>query len=164
MIKVVSRLASLMIVAGALVFFSNCGGDDPKPSREEQQLNKLKKEWSITGASLEGDATRINDFTNFKLNLSTITFNKNSPQGPYNYSVSGSRPVIGPWPASGQFDLIPGANGDTGTLVRKNDNIPMIYTISSTGQLTLEFNCSSCSYPPTGRTKEVNGQWVFTFN
>ncbi|MBX2966037.1 MAG: hypothetical protein KF845_07820 [Cyclobacteriaceae bacterium] len=160
MIKAATRLASLLIVAGVLVFFSNCGGSDPKPSREEQQLTKLKKEWSITGASFEGDDTRINDFTNFKLNLSGVTFNKNSPKGPYNYTLSGSKPDPGPWSGSGgNFELFPGVSGDTGTLAR-GDGVAITYNINSSGHLSLAFFYGGDS---GGRTEQIIGDWVFTF-
>jgi hypothetical protein len=171
MIKVVSRLASLVIVAGALVFFSNCGGDDPKPSKEEQQFNKLKKTWTIVatnGASLsQGGAAvdRTADFTGFTLNLSANTFDKNSPSGPYDFSVSGTRPTPSPWPSNGEWSIAVVGTGDTGSLLRTDADgvsnpISIAYNISSNGQLTLTFECEDCDYSGS-RTEEVNGVWTF---
>jgi hypothetical protein len=164
MIKVVSRLASLVIVAGALVFFSNCGGDDPKPSKEEQQFNKLKKAWTIVatnGASLSQGGVAVDrtaDFTGFTLSI-TGTFNSNNPDGPYNYTVSGDRPTPSPWPESGTWEFAIIGTGDNGTLLR-SDGIDILYSIASNGQLTLSFECENCTYDGS-RTEEVNGTWTF---
>lgn len=171
MIKVVSRFASLLIVAGALVFFSNCGGDDPKPSKEEQQFNKLKKEWTMltsNGASLSQNGSTVDrtlDFTGFKLNLSANTFNKNAPAGPYNFTVSGTRPNPSPWPNSGKWSIAVVGAGDTGSLLRTDADgvsnpISITYNINSNGQLTLTFECDDCDYAGS-RTEEVNGLWTF---
>lgn len=138
MIKVVSRLASLMIVAGALVFLSNCGGDDPKDPAQKVQLEKLSTTWNIVSATLDG-TTRTADFTGFTLTISG-TFNSNDPDGPYNYSVSGTRPTPSPWPASGQWEFAVLGTGDTGTLLR-SDGVDVTYSISSNNQLTLSFAC-----------------------
>ncbi|MDH4057505.1 MAG: hypothetical protein OEU76_02015, partial [Cyclobacteriaceae bacterium] len=102
------------------------------------------------------------DFTNFKLTISG-TFNTSNPEGPYNFSVSGSRPTPSPWPASGSWTFTNIGTGDTGSLLR-NDGVPMVYTISSGGQLTIsDLICTSCNYPGA-KTEQVNGTWVFTFN
>lgn len=160
MIKVATRLASLMIVAGALVFFSNCGGDDPKPTAEEVQLGKLSSTWNIVSATLDG-TTRTTDFTEFTLTISG-TFNTTNPTGPYNYSVSGSRPTPSPWPANGQWSFATVGTGDTGSFLR-SDDVPITYSIASNGQLTLTFDCEDCDYAGN-RTKEVNGTWVFVLD
>lgn len=160
MIKVVSRLASLMIVAGALVFFSNCGGDDPKDPAQKVQLEKLSTTWNIVSATLDG-TPRTADFTGFTLTISG-TFNSNDPDGPYNYSVSGTRPTPSPWPASGQWEFAVLGTGDTGTLLR-SDGVDFTYSISSNNQLTLTFECEDCDYAGS-RTEEVNGTWVFVLD
>ncbi|MBX2970193.1 MAG: hypothetical protein KF803_12555 [Cyclobacteriaceae bacterium] len=159
MIKVVSRLASLLIVAGALVFFSNCGGDDPKDPVQKTQLSKLSKTWTIVSAQL-GSTIRTPEFQtpNFTLTISGA-FNSNNPNGPYNYSVGGTRPTPSPWPASGQWSFAVTGTGDTGSLQR-SDGLTMAYTISSSGQLTLTFECEDCDYAGS-RTEEVNGVWTF---
>ncbi|WKZ58521.1 MAG: hypothetical protein QY309_11650 [Cyclobacteriaceae bacterium] len=160
MIKVVSRLASLMIVAGALVFLSNCGGDDPKDPAQKVQLEKLSTTWNIVSATLDG-TTRTADFTGFTLTISG-TFNSNDPDGPYNYSVSGTRPTPSPWPASGQWEFAVLGTGDTGTLLR-SDGVDVTYSISSNNQLTLSFACVECDYAGS-RVEEVIGDWVFVLD
>jgi hypothetical protein len=153
-----TRIVSMAIVASALVFFSNCGGDDPKKTAQEVELGKLSKTWNIVSASLDGN-NRTAEFTNFKLTISG-TFNTATPNGPYNYSVSGSRPTPSPWDASGTWQFV---NVESGSLLR-NDGVPMIYAISSNGQLTIsDLTCTSCNYAG-GRTEQVNGKWTFVFN
>ena len=160
MIKIMSRLVSLMIVAGALVFFSSCGGDDPKDPAQKVQLQKLSTTWNIVSATLDG-TPRTDDFTGFTLAMSG-TFNSNDPDGPYNYSVNGTRPTPSPWPASGQWEFAILGTGDAGTLLR-SDGVNISYSIASNGQLTLSFKCLECDYAGS-RTEEVNGDWVFVLD
>lgn len=161
MIKVVSRLASLLILAGAAVFFSNCGGDDPKDPAQKVQLEKLSATWNIVSVTLEGQ-DRISDFTDFTLTISG-TFNSNDPDGPYNYSVSGTRPTPSPWPASGQWEFAITGTGDSGSIVRTPDSVPISYTLNSNGELTLTFNCPDgvCEDHAGSRNEEVGGDWIF---
>ncbi|MBX2962420.1 MAG: hypothetical protein KF687_07905 [Cyclobacteriaceae bacterium] len=157
-----ARILSGMILAGAVVFLTNCGGDDPEKPAQQVQLERLSKTWNIVSASLDG-APRTGDFTNFKLTFSG-TFNANNPNGPYNYSVTGARPTPSPWPASGQWSFVSVGSGDSGSLVR-SDDVPMVYSINSSGQLTLELTCTSCDYGgASGRVEAVNGVWTFVFN
>ncbi len=161
--KVLARTVSLVVLVSAVVLMSNCGGDDPEKSAQEIQLGKLSKTWNIVSASL-GGANRTGDFTNFKLTI-TGTFNSNAPNGPYNFSVSGARPTPSPWPANGTWSFVNIGTGDSGSLVR-NDGVPMVYTINSSGQLTIsDLICTSCDYAgAAGRTEAVNGNWTFVFN
>src|SRR6478736_2346420 len=94
--KLLTRTLSLLAIASTALFFANCGGggDDKKP--EEIELGKLTKTWNIVSANLDG-TNRTTDFSNFKLTLSG-TFNSGSPEGPYDYDVTGSRPTPSPWP------------------------------------------------------------------
>jgi hypothetical protein len=128
--------------------------------KEEEQLDKLKKSWNIISAALNG-STRTSDFSGFKLIISGI-FDPANPNGPYNYSVSGSRPTPSPWPSSGQWSFAAIGTGDSGTLLR-SDDVPITYSINSNGHLTVTFECQDCDYAGS-RTKEVNGTWVFVFD
>jgi hypothetical protein len=161
MLKLAARTVSLAIVAGALVFFSNCGGDDKPTPPEQTQLKNLSKTWNISSATLNGTNRTSPDFNNFTLTISG-TFNSGSPSGPYNFSVGGSRPDPSPWPASGTWTFTNIGTGNSGSLLR-NDGVPITYSIASNGQLTLELICTSCDYPGA-RTEQVNGTWVFVLN
>jgi hypothetical protein len=158
--KFLRQLSFLVILAATVVMLSNCGDDGGSKPPEQVQLEKLSKTWNVVSAQLDNN-NRTADFNNFKLTFSG-TFNAAAPNGPYSFSVSGTRPTPSPWPGSGTWSFASIGSGDTGTLVR-DDNVSMIYTISSNGTLTLNFTCSSCNYTG-GRTSQVNGNWVFTFN
>jgi hypothetical protein len=168
--KILTKTGAIAIVTSALLSFSNCGSDEPKPSSQEVQLRKLTKTWTIVtinGARL-GTTDRTTDFlgpSNFTLTFSG-SYNSSNPDGPYDFSVSGPRPTPGPWPVNGKwkFETI---SENTGTITRTtsdgSDGTLLNYTISSSGQLTLVFECNGCNYPGS-RTEQVDGIWTFTFN
>ncbi|MCU0358372.1 MAG: DUF5004 domain-containing protein [Cyclobacteriaceae bacterium] len=158
--KLLNKLTSIATLILVVVLLSNCddGGDSKPP--EQVQLEKLSKTWNVVSATLDNN-NRTGDFNNFKLTFSG-TFNPNSPNGPYAFSVSGSRPTPSPWAASGSWSFSALGTGDSGTLLR-DDGVAMTYSIASNGTLTLNFTCASCNYPG-GRVDAVNGSWVFTFN
>lgn len=162
MVKIMPRLASLMVVAGALIFFSNCGGSDPKDPVQKTQLSKLSKTWTIVSAQL-GSTIRTPDFQspNFTLTISG-TFNSSNPNGPYTYTVSGKRPDPSPWPDGGQWEFAVNGSGDSGTIVRKDPggDLTISYVILSNGNLSLTFECEDCNFAGS-KTEEVNGVWTF---
>lgn len=162
--KLLTRTLSLLTIVSLGLFFANCGGDDNGGTpKEKGQLQKLSKTWVIktpNGADLDGD-DRTADFTNFKLTIGG-TFNSSNPEGPYTFSVQGSRPEPSPWPANGTWEFASIQTGDKGTLIR-SDEVPMSYQINSAGQLILTVECASCDYSGA-RVMQVNGTWTFTFN
>ena len=157
--KILAKILSLSLVAGAAILFSGCGGSHGgTDSPEKVQLAKLSKTWTLTSASLDGSART--DFTNLKLTISG-TYSKDGDT--YTYSFSGTRPNPSPWPATGTWKF--GANPAT-DLMRLDDTPPLAltYTVSDT-QLDIKFN-----YPTTaagfagGRTDKVAGNWEFVFS
>lgn len=159
--KFLTRTLSLITVASLVLFFANCGGDGGGGSaKEKTQLKKLSGIWEIVSADLDGD-DRTADFTNFTLTIGG-TFNSDTPEGPYTFSVSGSRPDPSPWPASGTWTFA-NISGNEGNLLREDDDVPMHYRIASNGQLTLEVECAACDYDGA-RTTEVNGTWTFVLD
>lgn len=158
--KFLTRTLSLITVASLVLFFANCGGDGGGGSaKEKTQLKKLSGIWEIVSADLDGD-DRTADFTNFTLTIGG-TFNSDTPEGPYTFSVSGSRPDPSPWPASGTWTFA-NISGNEGNLLR-DDDVPMHYRIASNGQLTLEVECAACDYDGA-RATEVNGPWTFVLD
>jgi hypothetical protein len=161
--KVLTRTLSLLSIASLTLFFANCGGDDnPKP-KEEVQLGKLSQTWEISEVTLDG-VDRIADFTNFTLEMEG-TFDSDQPEGPYTFSVGGSRPTPSPWPANGNWFFGPDPESqlirdedDDGTL--DVDDLGITYSIASSGELTLTFECDGCNYPGA-RTRQVDGIWEF---
>lgn len=159
--KFLTRTLSLITVASLVLFFANCGGDGGGGSaKEKTQLKKLSGIWEIVSADLDGD-DRTADFTNFTLTIGG-TFNSDTPEGPYTFSLSGSRPDPSPWPASGTWTFA-NISGNEGNLLREDDDVPMHYRIASNGQLTLEVECAACDYDGA-RTTEVNGTWTFVLD
>lgn len=162
--KLFTRTFSLLTIASLTLLFSNCGDDPKGKTPEEIELGKLSKTWSIVSATLDG-ATRTADFSNFDLIISG-SFDSGSPDGPYDYDVTGSRPTPSPWPGAAE------GNGGTWTfagtpatdsgLIARDDGTAMTYTISG-GQLTLTFNFNGTGYQGA-RSSQVNGDWVFVFN
>lgn len=163
--KLLTRTLSLLTIASLALFFANCGGDDGNDTpKEKDQLKKLSEVWLLEtpeGADLGGD-DRTDDFTNFKLTMGG-SYNSDTPEGPYTYSVGGSRPTPSPWPASGSWTFVNFQSGNEGNLVR-DDDVPMHYKINSTGQLILTVQCAECDYAGAAKLLEVNGTWTFIFN
>ena len=158
--KLLTRTLSLLTIASLTLFFANCGGDDGGgKSKEEKQLDKLKKTWNIVSAELD-NVDRTADFTGFTLTI-TGTYDKNAVAGdyPYDYSVGGSRPTPSPWDASGSWEF----GGDPETLLVRDDGVGIVYSINSSGELTLQFTCTTCDYPGA-RTAEVQGNWEFVLD
>jgi hypothetical protein len=86
--KLLTRTLSLLTIASLTLFFANCGGDDGGgKSKEEKQLDKLKKTWTIQSVELD-NVDRTADFTGFTLTI-TGTYDKDAVAGdyPYDYSV-----------------------------------------------------------------------------
>lgn len=165
--KLLARTLSLLAIASLTLFFSNCGKGGGETAPEKVALGKLSKTWNIVSADRSGTpADETADFTNFDLTISG-TFNSGSPEGPYDYDVSGGQPVLSPWPqgvagTSGTWTFagIPEKNEG---LIGRNDDVAMYYILSSNGQLTLTFNL------PIGggyqaRTSQVEGDWTFVFD
>jgi len=159
--KLLIRTLSLLAIASLTLFFANCGGDDGDPkSEEEVQLDKLKGTWEVVSAELEGNPGAQID-TDFTLTISG-TFDSDSPEGPYSFSVTGTQ-APSPWPPSGTWEF----GGDPKTqIVRLNDNMGIVYSIDSgSGNLTLLFSCPTggCQFAGA-RTKEVEGDWEFVLS
>lgn len=150
-------IAPVVLLATALTLF-DCGKDSPAPAKEQVQLDKLKKTWTLVSVTLDGadkkaPAGQIE--TSFSLTFSG-TFNSSNPKGPYNFTVTGTE-APSPWPVSGTWLFGDDAESQ---IIRQNDNVAISYTISPSGQLTLTFVCSGCNYPGA-RTETVDGTWVF---
>jgi hypothetical protein len=161
--KFIGQLLSLSILAIFLITFTHCDDDGAGKTLEQKQLEKLKKTWNIVSATL--DATnRTSDFTGFSITIGG-TYNSSNPQGPYTFSVSGTRPTPSPWPASGNWffggdaesQLVRDENGN-GT--QDGSDLAMTYFIDSSGILSITFTCSGCNYPGS-RVNLVDGVWTF---
>jgi hypothetical protein len=162
--KFFNKALSVAILVGSVIVLSGCPGSDGATAPEKIQLEKLSKQWTMVtpnGALFDGTDDRSGAFTGFKLTISG-TFNKDTPEGPYNFAVTGSMQEPSPWPASSTWSFNNIEKGsDAGTVLR-SDGVPMSYSIDSTGKLVLTFTCVTCDYPGA-RTGTVNDEWQFTF-
>jgi hypothetical protein len=163
--KIVAQMLALSVLAMAFV---QCGDDDKETPIEKEQLDKLSQTWNIVSADLDG-TDRTGDFSGFSLTISG-SFSSDSPEGPYDFSVSGSRPTPSPWPASGNWFF--GADPESQIIRDEDDNgnvdgtdLGMNYIIASNGQLTITFDCpdGGCQFAGS-RVKLVEGAWTFVFD
>ncbi len=156
------RNIPLVLVLAATVLLSSCNsGDDPEPF-EKVQLGKFAKTWTISSAKL-GNTVR-EDFSTIKLVLAG-TFNSSSPEGPYQYTVTGTRPNPSPWPASGTWSFADGEAAKTAVIRDSGaDQVQMAYVLSADAKtLTLNFIVPSTGGWAGSRTNEVEGNWEFVF-
>ncbi len=150
----------LLVLVAAMLVVSCKPGKDPDPF-EKIQLAKFAKTWTIQSAKLD-NVTR-DDFSTITLVLAG-TFNNNSPEGPYQYTVNGTRPNPSPWPASGSWSFAEGEGAKT-VVIRDpgTDDLQMNYALSADAKtLTLTFNVTGPGWAGS-RTNEVEGNWEFVF-
>mgnify|MGYP003551524540 CR=1 FL=1 len=62
--KHVSRLFSVILLAGAGLFYMGCDDDDGGKSQEQTQLDKLKATWTLQSANDGTDRTDAHRFRN----------------------------------------------------------------------------------------------------
>lgn len=162
--KVLTRTLSLLTIAALTLFLVNCGSDDKETPRQQTELAKFSKTWSLHSATLSGDGDRTDDFTNFQLKISG-SFNSSNPDGPYDYQVTGTLPDPSPWKKGtgkwryenfGASEIL--VSRDPGTA----DAIGMSYSIGSDGRLTIKLNVSGSGWPG-GKIAKVEGDWTFIF-
>lgn len=156
--KFAARFLSLMILAGAAAFYISCdGGDGGSKSPQEKQFDLLKGSWTLQSASLDG-TNKTSDYSNLVLTLAG-TFAEN---GIYDYSFTGTRPIVSPWPASGKWKF--GTDPVTDIIRDPNtgDEIAAVYTLTST-TLTVSFDLPAGKSWSGGRVGSVEGSWEFVF-
>ena len=157
--KNILKLLSFALLATVLI---NCGGGGSESAPEKVELKKLSKTWNFVSASLTGvPGTPEQISSNFKLTISG-TYNSDTPSGPYNFTVTGTTSKPSPWPASGTWTFAGEPAKNSGSILR-NDGVGIVYSINSSGQLTLTFTCTDCNYDPA-RVSQVNGTWTFVLN
>ena len=145
--KLLFAIAIIMMVLALVDCKSK--GEDPGPSDQDLQLEKLTAAWTCTAATR--DDVNQDGYTNFKLNISGTAGSDS-----FGYSASG-RPSLSPWPASGTWKF--GSN--TMSELLRDSNIPVSYSVTDT-ELQLTFTYSGSGF--NGRVSEVEGQWVFKFS
>lgn len=159
--KMPTKFLSILAVASLALFLGNCGDDSTSEAPEKTEFNKLKGTWnrvSVSLSTITGDPTQID--SDFSLTIGG-SYNSNSPEGPYTYSVSGTS-APSPWPASGTWTFAAEPDKNEGLLLR-DDGVVMSYTLNN-GQLTIKFTCTTCDYAGAARTSQVSGNWEFVLD
>jgi hypothetical protein len=156
--KLTTRILSLLVLSGLVVFFAGCDKENnKKKSQAEKQFDKLKSSWSLTSANDGTD--RTSDFPSLVLSVSG-TF---AEDGEYNYAFTGTRPNPSPWPADGTWKFGSDPASDIIRDPETDYELPMTYTVSET---TLEINFTIPDGDPGfpgGRVNSVSGDWTFVF-
>ncbi|MBX2913639.1 MAG: hypothetical protein KF856_00070 [Cyclobacteriaceae bacterium] len=152
MIQYFKFLLAPISLVGFCLFMACSSNEQPQPGIEEQQLQKLTKVWVANTVTLNGVVQT--GYENFRLSLN------NSTSSPFPYQTN-NRPSTSPWPASGTWTF---GNDPLTQLIREPasaQQLSMNYTVSAT-ELQLSFTFSGTGF--TGKSKSVDGQWVFKFN
>jgi hypothetical protein len=157
--KLTTRILSLLILVGMIIFASGCGPDPKKKkTAAEKQFEKLASSWSLVSASDGNDRTA--DFVDLVLTLSG-TFAEN---GTFNYDFSGTRPNPSPWPKSGTWKFGDNPEGDLIRDPGTDSELAMEYTVTDTN-LTINFVIPNGDpgFPGGSRVGNVTGDWTFEF-
>jgi hypothetical protein len=142
------------LISAMLIFTSGCKSknDDPEPVTSIQ-LTKLTKTWKLIEVTVDG-TTKKSDYLSFELVIDGVKGNDL-----FSYSVV-ARPSLSPWPQSGSWSF--GTNPES-EIVRDpdtDDEITMQYEVTeNTLQISFEFSGEGYA----SRTRDVGGEWVFTF-
>ena len=132
-------VCSILSLSCVLLFFSNCGSNDPNP--QELRLNELSATWEVTRVTNDGtDVT--NQYTGFTL---TASVDKT-----YNTTNGGN-----PWPAAGTFDFLNDTDVDR---LRRSDGTTIIITEVTTTNLTLSLQVNSVR----GTAAGITGDFTFS--
>ena len=135
----VLRVCSMLSFSCLLLFFSNCGGNDPNP--QELRLNELSATWEVQRVTNDG-ADVTNQFTGFSL---TATVEKT-------YStINGGNP----WPAAGTFDFL--NDTDIDRLLRSDGTTITIIEVTATN-LILNLQVNSVR----GTAAGITGDFTFS--
>lgn len=142
------KILLFIAIAMLVLVLADCHrGEDPGNPRDEQ-MGKLSATWKCTQAVR--DAIIQSGYDNFVVTISSI-----AGASSFSYACSGM-PATSPWPSSGTLAF--GDNILTNLL--RDSKLSVEYSLSSDGNvLELTFLYSSS----TGRVKEIDGEWTFTF-
>ena len=138
------RFLSILTIT-SLAILTNCGGGGGNETPAEKiQLKKLVKTWKLKSATASSTSATLNNNsavapdgqidTDFTLTISG-TFNSSNPEGPYNFSVSGTN-TPSPWQPTGKWffgtnpkaQLIRDEDGDN-TLDTNGDDLGIFFSL-----------------------------------
>jgi hypothetical protein len=140
--KNIQRIYCLLI-AGLL---TSCGSDDPKPlTKEEVQLKKLAKTWSLSGANVDG--LNVDDwFENLQ-----VSFTESK-----SFTVANAVPPI--WVAAGTFEI---EKAGSNYVIKRSDGLDLL--ITTLNETTVSINMSYGTDDNT-RSSGITGDYTFIFS
>jgi len=152
--KLVSRILTLLVLAGTMVFYSSCGGGDgDSKSETDQQLEKLNGTWVIQADAdvTQGGKAPAYGYKNMELKITAPAGSTSIP-----WTTSG-RPALSPWNDQGTFTF-----GDpVASKLKRNDNVTITYSVTDTELIMTFEGFTGAGYQ--GRSKSVEGDWHFEF-
>ncbi len=151
--KQIGKFIVLGAILSLFLVSQSCKKDSgPGQTVEDAQLGKLSKTWTATNVKLDG--TDQTGYDNFTLTISGTAGNTS-----FGYTAA-ARPPLSSWPSSGTWSF--GASPETQIVRDPNtsDQLDLTYAVTDT-QLQITYTFNGPGYP--GRTSNVKGQWVFTF-
>jgi hypothetical protein len=159
--KLVSRILTLLVLAGTTVFYSSCGGGDgDSKSETDQQLEKLNGTWVIQA---DADVTQDGKAPAFGYKDMELKISAPAGSTTFTWTMTG-RPDLSPWASQGTFEFgDPVASklkrSDDATIT--TDDITITYSVTDTELIMTFDGFVGAGYQ--GRTKSVEGDWHFEF-
>ncbi len=153
--KQTAKIILMGIVFGTILISQGCKKKTgPGQTTEDIQLGKLSKTW--TKSSVKLDDVDQTGYDNFTLTVSGTAGNTS-----FGYKTAG-RPTLSSWPSEGTWSF--GTSPETQIIRDPNtqDELNITYSVTDT-QLQITYSFNGTGYPNTGRTSNVKGVWVFTF-
>ncbi len=139
------KLAAVFV--GLLAIAAACKKDDPKPSVEEAQLQKLIGTWKMGSVTVDG--TNVNDqYTNFVLTIYKDASGTKLVAANGGYAF----PAVG----ADSWNFVSGASASK--ITRLSDNVELTVSVGES-TLTLEFTITAPA--AGGRLNGLEGHFVF---
>jgi hypothetical protein len=162
----VNHLTFLSFLFALSILIIACGGDDnkKKKSEEELQFEKLKQEWTLSEAKLNGSTANAADLFN-KSSVKLIVTGTFAKDAEYNYTINATPEVdASPWPSSGKFKF---GSPIATTLIRKttqDGDRTLTYAITNEGKtLTISIPAYNGENYVNRRVSSTKGDWEFKF-
>lgn len=144
-----SNIFKSALFLSLVVAMVSCGGsDDPDPGEDTTLADALAK---FTGTAAFNAVDKPSGATELDWSGLTVTFSGTVDGGQYNTTGSADNTV---WPAEGNWTF----TDNTGTKITRTED-GVVMTLGLGTQIETSFTIDTSS---GGRTKVVDGAWVFT--
>jgi hypothetical protein len=141
--KISMPFACTAVLALAL-FLAGCG-DEPLTKKEEVIKKLTAKSWSIQSVTID-DADNTSEFSGLKLTFTKTGFTAENEN------------II--WPSSGTWNF----TDATASAFIRNDDLEVSITEITDSKLVVTLQWADTYFGEGGRTKALQGEYVFVFN